>query len=137
MPTIGSRLKHAWNAFTDSDNALNRPFTGGSGGFGSSRPDRPRFTVGNERSIISSIYTRIGIDVAAVSMVHCRTDDQNRFLEELDTGLNNCLTLEANIDQAARAFRQDITMTILDEGVAAIVPVDTTISPEESGGYDI
>jgi len=137
MPTIGSRLKHAWNAFTDSDSALNRPFTGGSGGFGSSRPDRPRFTVGNERSIISSIYTRIGIDVAAVPMVHVRVDDQDRYLETIESGLNNCLTLEANLDQAGRQFRQDIVMTVLDEGVAAIVPVDTTISPEESGGFDI
>jgi hypothetical protein len=93
--------------------------------------------IGNERSIISSIYTRIGIDVAAVPMFHVRTDDQNRYLETIESGLNDCLTIEANLDQAARAFRQDIAMSILDEGVAAIVPVDTTISPEESGGYDI
>ncbi|HVI80142.1 MAG TPA: phage portal protein, partial [Candidatus Acidoferrum sp.] len=81
--------------------------------------------------------TRIGIDVSAVPMRHIRTDDQNRYLEDIDSGLNNCLTVEANVDQAARAFRQDIAMTILDEGIAAIVPVDTTLSPEESGGYDI
>jgi hypothetical protein len=93
----------------------------------------------SERSIISSIYTRIGIDVAAPTypMFHVRTDDQDRYLETIDSGLNNCLTVEANIDQAGRAFRQDVAMTILDEGVAAIVPVDTTISPIESGGYDI
>jgi hypothetical protein len=135
---ITDRLKHAWNAFTDSDSAQNKPFGGGgSGGRMFSRPDRsfPRFA--NERSIISSIYTRIGIDVAAVPMVHIRTDDQNRYLETLDSGLNRCLSVGANVDQAARAFRQDVVMTILDEGVAAIVPVDTTISPEDSGGYDI
>jgi hypothetical protein len=96
---------------------------------------RPRYS--NERSIISSIYTRIGIDVAAVPMRHVRVDDQNRYLEDIDSGLDNCFTVEANVDQAARAFRQDIAMTILDEGVAAIVAVDTTLSPEESGGFDI
>ncbi len=135
---ITDRLKHAWNAFTDSDSAQNRPIgVGGAGGMLLGRPDRgfPRFA--NERSIISSIYTRIGIDVAAVPMVHVRTDDDDRYLETIDSGLNDCLTRGANVDQAARAFRQDIVMTILDEGVAAIVPVDTTISPEESGGYDI
>lgn len=135
---VTDRLRHAWNAFTDSDSAQNRPIgVGGTGGMLFSRPDRtyPRFA--NERSIISSIYTRIGIDVAAVPMVHVRMDDQNRYLETISSGLNDCLTQGANVDQAARAFRQDIVMTILDEGVAAIVPVDTTISPEDSGGYDI
>lgn len=137
MPTFGSRLKHAWNVFTNSDDAQNRPFSAEYGSIHGGRPDRMPLRFSNERSIISSIYTRIGIDVAAVPMVHVRTDDQNRYLETIDSGLNNCLTLEANIDQAGRAFRQDIVMTVLDEGVAAIVPVDTTISPEESGGYDI
>jgi hypothetical protein len=133
------RLKHAWNAFTDSDSALNRPMARGeyAGSFGSSRPDRPLRRMSSERTIISSIYTRIGIDVAAVPMRHVRLDDQNRYLEDISSGLDNCLTVEANVDQAARAFRQDIAMTILDEGVAAIVPVDTTLSPELSGGYDI
>jgi hypothetical protein len=133
------RLKHAWNAFIDSDSAKNRPFSG-VGSYGatfSGRPDRFPLRFSNERTIISSIYNRIGIDVAAVPMVHVRTDDQDRYLETIDSGLNECLTLEANIDQAARAFRQDIAMTVLDEGVAVIVPVDTTISPEESGGFDI
>jgi hypothetical protein len=134
---LGERLKHAWNAFTDSDSARNRPLGGGGGGGIYGRPDRMPLRIGNERSIISSIYTRIGIDVAAVPMFHVRTDDQNRYLETIESGLNDCLTIEANLDQAARAFRQDIAMSILDEGVAAIVPVDTTISPEESGGYDI
>jgi len=108
-----------------------------SGSYFGGRPDRIRPRFSNERSIISSIYTRIGIDVASVPMRHVRTDEQRRYLEDIESGLDNCLTLEANVDQAGRAFRQDIAMTILDEGVAAIVPVDTTLSPEESGGYDI
>lgn len=140
MPTIKDRLQHAWNAFNNSDSAKNRPFSGESGSYGGSfgRPDRSplRFSHG-ERTIISSIYTRIGIDTAGVPLVHCRVDEDDRYLETIDSGLNSCLVLEANIDQAARAFRQDIIMTVLDEGIAAIVPVDTTISPEESGGYDI
>jgi hypothetical protein len=134
---FSTRLKHAWNAFTDSDDANNKPFPSEHGTITSYRPDRQRMHFSNERSIISSIFTRIGIDVAAVSMVHCRQDDQNRYLEDIDSGLQNCLTVEANLDQAARAFRQDIVMTILDDGIAAIVPVDTSLSPEVSGGYDI
>lgn len=133
---LGDRLKHAWNAFTDSDSANNRPFSGGGGSM-MGRADRTPLRLTNERSIISSIYTRIGIDVAAVPMVHVRVDDQDRYLETIDSGLNDCLTWEANIDQPGRAFRQDVAMTVLDEGVAAIVPVDTTISPEQSGGFDI
>jgi Phage portal protein len=135
---FGSRLIHAWNAFIDSDSARNRPIEVQAGGsyFGG-RPDRMRPRFSNERSIISSIYTRIGIDVAAVPMRHVRTDDQNRYLEDINSSLDSCLTLEANVDQAGRAFRQDIAMTVMDEGVAVIVPVDTTLSPEESGGYDI
>jgi hypothetical protein len=138
MAKFGDRLKHAWNAFTDSDSVKNRPMEISAGGsyFGG-RPDRIRPRFSNERSIISSVYTRIGIDVAAVPMRHVRTDDQNRYLEDIDSGLDNCLTVEANIDQAARAFRQDVAMTILDEGTAAIVAVDTSLSPELSGGFDI
>jgi hypothetical protein len=134
---LGDRLKHAWNAFTDSDSAQNRPFTGGGGGYSFSRPDRMPLRFASERSIISSIYTRIGIDVAAIPMFHVRTDDQDRYLETIDSSLNNCLTVEANIDQAARAFRQDIAMTSSTRAYAAIVPVDTTLSPIETGGYDI
>ena len=138
MAKLGDRLRHAWNAFIDSDSARNRPVEISSGGsYFMGRQDRIRPRFSNERSIISSIYTRIGIDVAAVPMRHVRLDDQNRYLEDIASGLDNCLTLEANIDQAGRAFRQDVAMTILDEGVACIVPVDTTLSPEESGGYDI
>src|SRR3954467_3938636 len=143
MAKLGDRLKHAWNAFVDSDSVKNRQFPSdsgsfiGAGSFVGGRPDRLRPRFSNERTIISSIYTRIGIDVAAVPMRHVRTDDQNRYLEDIPSGLDSCLTLEANVDQAGRAFRQDIAMTILDEGVAAIVPVDTTLSPEESAGFDI
>jgi hypothetical protein len=139
MAKFGARIRHAWNAFVDSDSAQNHPIevTGGGGSYFGGRPDRFRPRYSNERSIISSIYTRIGIDVAAVPMRHIRTDDQDRYLEDIDSGLDSCLTLEANIDQAGRAFRQDIAMTVIDEGVAAIVPVDTTLSPETSGGFDI
>jgi hypothetical protein len=136
---LKDRLQHAWNAFTDSDSVKERPLDvfGGGGSYFGGRPDRIRPHFSNERSIISSIYTRIGIDVAAVPMRHVRLDDQDRYLEDIDSGLDTCLTLEANVDQGGRAFRQDVAMSILDEGVAVIVPVDTTLSPEESGGFDI
>src|SRR3954469_25584686 len=139
MASFGSRLKHAWNAFTnrDTDDLRKRPYTGEGGLAAMRRNDRPTMRFSSERSIISSIYTRIGIDVAAVGMVHVRTDDQKRYLEDIDSGLNNCLIVEANIDQAGRQFRQDVVMTLLDEGVAAVVPVDTSLSPLDSGGYDI
>jgi hypothetical protein len=101
------------------------------------RSDRPTIRFSTEKSIISAIYTRIAIDVAGVLVRHVRTDDQDRYLEDIESGLNNCLKTEANIDQAARQFRQDIVMTLLDEGVAAIVPVDTSLSPMDTGGYDI
>jgi len=89
------------------------------------------------KTLISSIYTRLSIDVASIDMRHVKLDEQDRYLQDMNSGLNNCLTVEANIDQAARAFRQDIAMTLFDKGVAALVPVDTSISPEESGGYEI
>lgn len=137
MAKFGDRLKHAWNAFTDSDSVNNRPLSITGGSYFGGRPDRNRPRFANERSIISSIVTRIGIDVAAIPIRHVRVDDQNRYLEDIDSGLDSCLSMEANIDQAGRAFRQDIAVTILEEGVAAIVPVETTLSPELSGGYDI
>jgi hypothetical protein len=130
-----SRLKHAWNAFTNQDSERLRSY-GDTGSYGT-RPDRTRIYISNERSIISSIFTRISIDVAASDIRHVRTDDQDRYTEDMGSGLNNCLTLEANIDQDARAFRQDIAMTILDKGVAAIVPVETSLNPQVSGSYDI
>lgn len=138
MARFMDRLTHAWNAFTSpSEQRKREPYTEYYGGAYGSRPDRFRLHVSNERSIVSSIYTRLGIDISAVDIRHVRIDNQRRYLGDIESGLNNCLTLEANIDQAARAFRQDIAMTLFDRGCAAIVPVDTSISPLESGGYDI
>jgi Phage portal protein len=132
------RLKHAWNVFTNQD-ARNRtqPYTEYYGAAYGTRPDRVRLLIPNGRTIISSIYTRIGIDVASVDIRHVRTDDEKRYIEDMDTGLNTCLTLEANVDQAATHFRQDIAMTLFDHGVVAVVPIDTSISPLENGGFDI
>lgn len=135
MP-IGSRIKHAWNAFVSED--ANNRFSGFTEAvtYGA-RPDRVARNWSNERSIISSIYNRVTIDVAQVDMRHVRLDADLRYKEDIDSGLNNCLTLEANIDQAARAFRQDLVMTLFDRGVAAIVPVDTTLNPNLSASFDI
>lgn len=131
---LSSRLQHAWNAF------MNRDPTDYSidYGFGTTyKPDRPRLTRGNERSIVTSVYNRIAMDVAAVHIVHARMDSDGRFKEIINSGLNNCLTLSANIDQTGRDFIQDIVLSLMDEGCIAIVPVDTTINPNVSGGYDI
>lgn len=133
--SFSDRLKHAWNAFSNSED--NRYKTRDVGPSYSLRPDRIRLNNSNERSIVSSIYTRIGIDVAGVDMRHVRLDENGRYLSNIDSGLNNCLTVEANIDQAARAFRQDVAMTLLDKGVMAIVPVETTLNPNNTGSYDI
>jgi hypothetical protein len=137
MARFGAVLKHAWNVFANQEVREKSQPSGYYGGGNGTRPGRTRFRVPNERSMISSIYTRLSIDVSSVDMRHVRTDDQKRYVEDLDSGLNNCLTVEANIDQAARAFRQDIAMTLFDRGVAALVPVDTSISPEQTGGFDI
>jgi hypothetical protein len=136
---ITDRLKHAWNAFVDSDSANNRPMdVAGGGGYSMlGRQDRVRTRFSSERTIINSIINRIAIDVAAVPMRHVRMDDQNRYQEDIVSGLDQCLTIGANVDQAGRAFRQDMVQTLLDEGTMAIVPVDTTLSPETTGGYDI
>lgn len=133
--SVFSKLKHAWNAFLDQD-----PFMGFGQAAGASygmRPDRARLTVTNERSIISSIYTTLAVDVASIDIRHVRTDDEDRYIESIDSGLNNCLTVESNLDQAATAFRQDIAMTLFDRGVVAIVPVDTTLDPSISGSFDV
>lgn len=130
------RLYHAWNAFLNIDEQEALRSYGEGIAYGT-RPDRTRLNVTNERSIISSIYTRLSIDVAAVDIRHVRLDDDGRYLEDIKSGLNECLTVEANIDQAARELRQDIVMTLFDKGVAAVVPVDTTINPMMSGGFDI
>lgn len=137
MGALTTKLKHAWNAFVSDEDRFREPAYV-EGAFGSvGRPDRPRLFFSNERSIISSIYTRISIDVAAINFRHARLDDQDRFQEEIPSYLNNCLKVEANLDQAASAFRQDIVETLFDKGVAAIVPVVTTLNPQTSGGFDI
>jgi hypothetical protein len=138
MGAFVDRLKHGWNALFYEEEKLARPdafpIYGGSFGYQS---HRNRLTYSNERSIISSLYTRIGIDFAAVDMRHVRLDENDRYSETIDSGLNNCLTLEANIDQTSRAFKQDIVTSMFDKGAIAIVPVDTTLSPLTTGGYDI
>ena len=131
--SFGSRLKHAWNAFTGNiqmnyrDLGMSYPY----------RADRPRMSRGNERSIVTSVYNRIALDVAALNVQHVRLDENGRFLSVIDDGLNNCLTLEANVDQTARSFIQDVVISMFDEGSVAIVPVDTTTDPNVSGPYDI
>lgn len=138
MTTVGSRLKHAWNAFTtEAQRTQGQQAYRDYGGSIGNRQDRGRSYMSSERSIIASIYARLAIDIAQIELFHCRVDDERRFLEGIDSGLNNCLTVEANLDQAARAFRQDVALTVLEKGVAAIVPVDTSISPLSSGGYNI
>ena len=131
--TFVSRLKHGWNAFMNRDPTYNHAI----GPSYSYRPDRPRFTRGNERSIVTSVFNRIALDVAAISMQHCILDDNGRFVESVNSKLNNCLTLEANLDQTSRAFIQDLVMSMFDEGCVAIVPVDTTIDPKVTTSYDI
>lgn len=131
--SFGSRLKHAWNAFTGNVQMNYRDL----GMSYSYRADRPRMSRGNERSIVTSVYNRIALDVAALNVQHVRLDENGRFLSVIDDGLNNCLTLEANIDQTARSFIQDVVVSMFDEGSVAIVPVDTTTDPNVSGSYDI
>lgn len=132
--TFGSRLKHAFNAFMNRDPTYGKESIGP--GY-SMRPDRSRLTGGNERSIVTSIYNRIAIDVAAININHCRVDENQRLVENIDSTLNTCLNLEANIDQTGRAFMQDVVMSLLDEGCVAIVPVETSIDPAVSSSYDI
>lgn len=133
--TIASRLKRAWNVFLNRDPTVYQKNYYSSGS--SYRPDVVRFTRGNERSIVTSVYNRIAIDASVVNIVHARLDDNDRFLEEIDDPLNNCLTLEANKDQTARAFRQDIFEVMMDKGVVAIVPVDLSDNPNTTGSHDI
>lgn len=135
MPeSIGARLKHAWNAFMNRDPTV-QDYSYGAGY--SIRPDRVRLRLGNERTIISSINTRIAIDSASTTIQHVRLDENGRFLDVIHSGLNECLNVRANIDQTGRAFIQDLVLTMIDEGCAAVVPVDTTINPAISESYDI
>lgn len=130
---FGSRLMHAWNAFTNRDPTY--PRTLGESYY--HRPDRVQFTRGNERSIATAVYNRIAMDVAAVEIRHVKLDENMRYSSDVDSGLNKCLNLEANIDQTGRAFIQDVVMSMLDEGCVAIVPVDTSMDPTVSGSYSI
>lgn len=130
---LGSRLMHAWNAFTNRDPTY--PRTLGESYY--HRPDRVQFTRGNERSIATAVYNRIAMDVAAVEIRHVKLDENMRYSSDIDSGLNKCLNLEANIDQTGRAFIQDVVMSMLDEGCVAIVPVDTSMDPTVSGSYSI
>ena len=137
---LRDRMAHAWNAFVDNDTNNGDFQLQFANTFGASyglRPDRHRVRVSGEGSIISSIYTRLGVDVATVFIRHIRRDENGRYLEQVSSGLNECLTVEANLDQAATAFRQDMAMSLFDKGVIAVVPVDTTINPRYTGGYDI
>lgn len=133
MPdSFGDRLRHAWNAFNGR-----LPSNVSTGASSENRGLRSRYTRGNERSIVASIYTRIAMDVAALTINHVRLDEDGRYNETIKSSLNECLTLTANKDQTGRAFIQDVVMSMLDEGVVAIVPVDTTLNPMVTGSYDI
>lgn len=129
---IKTRLAHAWNAFMNRD-----PTYYNVGPGYSLRPDRPRLGHGNERSIVSSIFNRIALDVATIDIKHCRLDSAGRFIEEIDSGINRCLNFEANIDQSGRAFLHDIVLSMFDEGAVAIVPVDTSFNPKISNSFSI
>ena len=130
MPNLGERLQHAWNAFFSRDPTT---ITETSISYGSSyRPDRTRLTRGNERSIINAVYNRIAIDVASINVVHCRVDENDKYVDTIKSDLNNCLTLEANIDQSSRALFMDIVLSMCDEGVVAVVPIETDIDPIHS-----
>lgn len=132
---LGNRLKHAWNAFFNRDPTQYLNTNIGVGNY--YRPDRPRFSKGNERSIATAVYNRIAMDSAAMSIQHVKLDENGRFIESIDSGLNKCLNLEANLDQTGRAFIQDAVMSMLDEGCVALVPTDTSFDPEITGSYSI
>ena len=128
-------LQHAWNSFTNRDPTYD--YNRNLGMSYSIKPDRVRFTGGNERSIVTSVYNRIALDVASINILHCRLDNNDRYSETINSSLNRCLTKSANIDQTGRAFIQDVVMSLLDEGCVAIVPVDTTLDPEVTKGFDV
>lgn len=134
MPTFGERLRRAWNVFMSRDPTTNYYDYGVSY---STRPDRVIFGRGHERSMVTSVYNRISMDAAAIHIRHARLDENNRYVGDIDSGLNYCLNVEANLDQTGRAFIQDIVMSMLDEGSVAVVPVDTSDSPDKTGSYTI
>mgnify|MGYP003487053653 FL=1 len=131
--SIVSRFKQAWNAFRNPnplpsmDNSISYSY----------RPDRKRLMRGNEKTIVNAIFTRIALDVSSIDVKHCRIDDSGRYLKDIDSGLNRCLTEEANIDQSGSSLMQDIVMSMLDDGVVAVVPTDTTDNPNYTDSYDI
>ena len=129
------RLQHAWNVFTNKDELMS-DYTNVSMTY-SYRPDRPRLTRGNERSIVTSVFNRISTDASSINIRHIKLDENERYIETIDSGLNRCLNLEANIDQTGRAFLQDTIMSMLDEGCVAMVPIETTLNPRVTGSYDI
>jgi hypothetical protein len=135
---VVDRLKHAWNAFVDrADDPFGPKTSWDYGPSYGSAPHIQRRYIGGERTIISSIYMRLAIDAATTDIRHVRLDDENRYIEDMDTGLQECLTVEANIDQAALAFKIDVFMTMFEKGHAAVVPVDTTLNPKNSGSWDV
>ena len=132
---INIRLKHAWDAFKSREPTRNSYVEYGNSSY--SRPDRHRFNVSNERSLVTAVYNRIALDVAVLKIQHVRTDNNGMYSETIDSGLNYCLTQETNLDQSSRAFIQDVVMSLFDEGCIAVVPVETTINPLLSSSYDI
>lgn len=129
-----NRLQHGWNAFMNRDPTVYYQNIGI--GYGT-RPDRTRLTRGNEKSIVTSVYNRIAMDAAAIDMKHIRMDENERYAETIESSLNRCLSVEANVDQTGRAFIHDVVLSMLDEGCVAIIPVDTTFDPKITGSYDI
>ena len=130
-----SVIKHAWGLFTNTNNK--NPTVKPEGSSYTISPTRPRFTRGNERTIVTSVYNRIAIDASTIDIMHVRLDDEGRFKEPIKSNLNNCLTVEANIDQTSRSFMLDIVISLLDEGCVAVVPVKTTLNPNNTESYDI
>lgn len=130
--SIGSRIKNAWNAFRNNTPNISYDYSGSY-----YRPDRLRLSRGNERTIVTSVFNRIAVDVSSINIYHCQLDENDRLISYMDTHLNKCLTIAANIDQTARAFMLDVVMSMMDEGCVAIVPTDTTLNPNLSDSYDI
>lgn len=128
------RLQHGWSAFMNKDPTAMYQNVGQGYSY---HPGRPKLSRGNERSIVTSIFNRIALDVATLNITHCKVDENGRYLEDMESPLNNCLNLEANLDQTGRAFIQDVVLSMFDEGCVAIVPVETDIDPEVSGSYDV
>lgn len=134
--TLTSRLKKAWNAFTNNRDPTKVQYQNTGMGY-VYRPDRVRFTRGNERTIATAVYNKVAMDVCSIGIKHCRVDKNGRYIEDIKSGLNDCLNIEANIDQSGRSFIQDVVMSMFDEGAVAIVPVDTSYDPTISNSYDI